>query len=194
MDINIQILREAQYSFPRNVTTMISSRTSIQSLLPDIDLIIDCVKWPKHHKDHLICKEDLNLMKKGTVIVDVSADVGGAIETYKHTTHENPTYVVNGVIHYGVDNIPGMAPYTTSIAYAASIFPHILSIANNGIKEACRRNGYLRRSMCVYKGQNTHEETSVIQERDFVSPEKILGIAENNLHIVPSATLTKLIK
>lgn len=135
MDINIQILREAQYSFPRNVTTMISSRTSIQSLLPDIDLIIDCVKWPKHHKDHLICKEDLNLMKKGTVIVDVSADVGGAIETYKHTTHENPTYVVNGVIHYGVDNIPGMAPYTTSIAYAASIFPHILSIANNGIKE-----------------------------------------------------------
>lgn len=191
MDINVQVLREAQYTFQKNVTTMISTRTNIQSLLPDIDLVINCVKWPKHRKDHLICKEDLNLMRDGTVIVDVSADVGGAIETYKPTTHEEPTYVVNGVIHYGVDNIPGAAPHTTSIAYAASIFPHILSIANNGVEEACMRNGYLRRSLCVYKGQNTHEETSVIQGRDFISPEEVLGISNENLHQAPSATSTK---
>jgi alanine dehydrogenase len=192
LDINIQILREAQYSFSKNVTTMISNRTNIQSLLPEIDLVINCVKWPKHRTDHLIYKEDLHLMKKGTVIVDVSADVGGAIETYQHTTHENPTYVVNGVIHYGVDNIPGAAAHSTSIAYAASIFPHILSIANKGIKEACINNGYLRRSMCVYKGQNTHEETSIIQGRDFVSPEEVLGITEESLHMAPHATSTKI--
>jgi len=192
MDINVGVLRDAQYHFPKNVTTMISNRSNIQTVLPEIDLIINCVKWPKHRKDHLLYKEDLKLMKKGAVIVDVSADIGGAIETYRPTTHEEPTYFVDDILHYGVDNIPGAAPHTVSKAYAASVFPHILSIANNGVKEACLRDGYLRRSMCVYKGQTTHEETSVIQKRPYVSPEEVLGLTDiENLDFAPRATQTR---
>ncbi|QEK11406.1 alanine dehydrogenase [Crassaminicella thermophila] len=191
MDINIGVLRQCEEIFPKNVQTMFSNQQNIKKILPDIDLVINCVKWPKHRKDHLITKEMLKLMKKGSVIVDVSADVGGAIETYKPTTHENPTYVINGVVHYGVDNIPGAAPHTTSIAYAASVFPHLCSIANNGIVEACRKDGYLRRSLTVYKGILTHEETSVIQDRPWITPEEVLGLEGcKDLDIVPKATTT----
>ncbi|UYY98154.1 alanine dehydrogenase [Peribacillus frigoritolerans] len=193
MDINIGALRHCQEIFPKNVNTMISNQQSIKKVLQDIDLVINCVKWPKHRKDHLITRDMLKIMKKGSVIVDISADVGGAIETYKPTTHANPTYVLDGVIHYGVDNIPGAAPHTTSKAYAASVLPHIRSIANNGVAEACRKDGYLRRSLTVYKGILTHEETCVVQGREFTLPEDALGLTDcDDLDIVPNATTTKL--
>lgn len=178
MDINIGVLRECEYLFPKNVHTAISNQYNIKKLLPNTDLVINCVKWPKQNKNHLITKDMLNLMKKGSVIVDISADVGGAIETYKETTHENPTYVINGVVHYGVSNIPGVAPYTTSVAYAASILPHFKSIAKNGIVEACRRDGFLRRSLTTYNGILTHKETSIIQSRPWKTPEETLGLTE----------------
>ncbi|SHJ81192.1 alanine dehydrogenase [Tepidibacter formicigenes] len=176
MGINMGELRYCQEVFSNNVHTVFSNKHTINKLLPNMDIVINCVKWPKHRKDHLITKDMLKLMKKGSVIVDISADVGGAIQTYRPTTHDDPTYIVDGVIHYGVDNIPGAAPYTTSIAYAASVFPHIKSIANNGIVKACIRDGYLRRSLTTYKGILTHEETSVIQNREFKTPEEVLGL------------------
>lgn len=190
MDINVGVLRSSQDIFPKNVHTAISNSYNIEKLLPATDMIINCVKWPKHRTDHLVSRDMLKLMKKGSVIVDISADEGGAIETYKQTSHDNPTYVIDGVIHYGVDNIPGAAPHSTSIAYAASIFPHIKSIVNNGIAEACRRDGYLRRSLTVYKGTLTHEETSVIQDRPWTTPEEILGLNNTVLDVAPSATTT----
>lgn len=191
MDINIGILRQVEEIFPKNVQTMVSNRQNIKKILPGIDIIINCVKWPKHRTDHLVTRDMLKMMKKGSVIVDVSADVGGAIETYKPTTHDNPTFILDGIVHYGVDNIPGAAAHTTSIAYAASAFPHFQSIANNGIVEACRRDGYLRRSLTVYKGVLTHEETSVIQDREWTTPEEILGLTEcTSLDFAPKATTT----
>lgn len=93
MEINVQILRNLISDFP-GINTMISNTANIKSILPNIDLVINCVKWPKHRKDHLIYKDMLKSMKKGSVIVDVSADVGGAIETYQPMTHSNPTYVI----------------------------------------------------------------------------------------------------
>lgn len=191
MDVNIGTMRSCQDLYPANVRTMFSNQANIKALLPTTDLVVNCVKWPKHRRDHLITAEMLKLMKRGSVIVDISADVGGAIETYRATTHENPTYEVNGVIHYGVDNIPGAAAHTTSIAYAASVLPHIRAIANLGIKEACRRDGYLRRSLTAYKGILTHEETSVIQERAWKTPEEVLGLAGEKMDIVPKATTTE---
>lgn len=123
--------------------------------------------------------------------MDISADVGGAIETYQPTTHDNPTYVIDGVIHYGVENIPGAAPYTASIAYASSILPHLKSIANKGVVEACCRDGYLRRSLTAYLGTLTHEETSAIQGRPFTSPEEVLGIKDRkDLDPAPKTTTT----
>lgn len=189
MDINIGTLRSCKEIFPKNVDTVFSNQSNIRKLLPNTDLVINCVKWPKHRKDHLITKEMLSLMRKGSVIVDVSADVGGAIETYQPTTHEHPTYVVDGIVHYGVDNIPGAAPNTASIAYAASIFHHIEAIVNHGIKNACIRDGYLRRSLTVYKGTLTHEETSVIQHRPWITPEEALSLQnESHLDLAPKAT------
>lgn len=189
MDINVKILRELIQKYP-GISTMISSSSNIKTLMPNLDLIVNCVKWPKHRKDHLITRDMLSLMKKGSVIVDVSADVGGAIETYRHTTHEHPTFVVDGIVHYGVDNIPGAASKTTSVAYAASVIDHFKSIVQNGVKEACRLNGYLRRSMTSYKGILTHEETSAIQGREWVTPEEILGLEEGTYEIAPKATTT----
>ncbi|WP_130890909.1 alanine dehydrogenase [Fusobacterium varium] len=189
MDINVKILRDLIEKYP-GINTMISNSANIKALMPNLDIILNCVKWPKHRRDHLVTREMLSLMKKGSVIVDVSADVGGAIETYHHTTHENPTFVVDGIVHYGVDNIPGAASKTTSIAYAASVIEHFKSIVQNGVKEACRLNGYLRRSMTSYMGVLTHEETSAIQGREWVTPEEMLGLEEGTYSIAPKATST----
>lgn len=191
MDINIGILRDCENIFPKNVQTAFSSQSNIKKLLPHTDLVINCVKWPKHRTDHLVTKDMLKLMKKGSVIVDISADVGGAIETYRATTHDNPTYVVNDVVHYGVDNIPGAAPHTTSIAYSASVLSHLKAIVNYGVVEACKRDGYLRRSLTTYKGILTHQETGVIQNRTWETPEKVLELEnEDNLDWAPKATTT----
>lgn len=189
LETNVQILRELISEFP-GINTMISNTANIKKILPNLDLIVNCVKWPKHRKDHLIYKDMLKNMKKRSVIVDVSADIGGAIETYQHTTHSEPTFIIDNVVHYGVDNIPGAASKTTSIAYAASVIGHIKSIANEGINEACRKNGYLRRSLTTYKGILTHEETAVIQNREWTRPEEVLGLKKGTYDIAPSATTT----
>lgn len=178
MDVNVGVLRHCSEILPKNVHTAFSNQKNIADLLPTTDLVINCVKWPKHRTDHLITRDMLKLMQKGSAIVDISADVGGAIETYRPTTHENPTYVVDGIIHYGVDNIPGAVPHTTSTVYAAVMLPHLLSIANNGVKEACRQDPYLRRSLVTYKGQLTHAETALIQERERITPEAALELVD----------------
>lgn len=176
MDINIGVLRQCGQIFPKNVFTAFSNQQNIKELLPTTDLVLNCVKWPKHRKDHLITRDMLKLMRKGSVIVDISADVGGAIETYRATSHDNPTYIIDGVVHYGVDNIPGAVPHTTSTAYAAVVLPHLLSIANNGVREACWKDAYLRRSLVTYNGVLTHEETALIQRRERVAPEELLDL------------------
>lgn len=180
MDIQVGVLREIQYKY-KNVQTAFSNQANIRELLSETDLIINAVKWPKQRTDHLVSRDMLPLMKKGSVIVDVSADVGGAIETYQPTTHENPTYVIDGVVHYGVDNIPAAVPHTTSIAYAAVILPHLQAIANLGCAEACRRDAYLRRSLTLYKGILCHEETALIQKKERQLPEELLGISSKTM-------------
>ncbi|MCD5413942.1 MAG: alanine dehydrogenase [Clostridiales bacterium] len=188
MDVDIDLLRQCHEIYPKNVRTVLSNEHTIKNLIPSIDLVVNCVKWPKHRKDHLITRKMLKSMQNGSVIVDISADIGGAIETYRPTTHDNPTYIEEGVIHYGVDNIPGIVPKTISTAYAASVLPHILSIANHGIVEACKKNGYLRRSLTTYKGVLTHKETALIQNRDWKTPEEVLELSDvKNLDNVPDA-------
>ena len=133
----------------------------------------------------------LKLMEKGSVIVDISNDDQRAIESFHETTHENPRYVEEGIVHFCVSNIPGAIANSTSIAYAASVLPHFRSLAKNGVTEACVRDGFLRRSMTVYKGYLTHEETSALQNRPWIRPEEILGIADRNLDQAPPATVTR---
>ncbi len=190
MDINIGTLRDIGRQFNEEVNTMISNRYNIAKLLPEIDVVYNCVKWPKNASEYMIDREMVRSMEPGSVIVDISNDYG-AIETFHETTHENPRYVEEGVVHYCVSNIPGAISQSTSIAYAASVLPHFRSIMNSGIEAACAKDGFLRRSLTAYKGYLTHEETSGIQKRPWIRPEDILKIADQNLDPAPAATGTR---
>ncbi|EEG73038.1 alanine dehydrogenase [[Clostridium] hylemonae] len=190
-DISIGTLRRLQNEYRQSIDTVISSRENIKALLPSVDMVLNCVKWPKGSTEYLITREMVRSMEPGSVIVDISNDEQGALETFHETTHENPRYVEEGVVHYCVSNIPGAIANSTSVAYAASVLPHFRSILNNGVAEACARDGYLRRSLTTYKGYLTHEETSALQNRPWIRPEEILGIAGRELDFAPPATVSR---
>ena len=173
------------------INTMYCTKEAIASVLPDTDMVLNCVKWPKQRKDFLIDKEMLKTMERGSVLVDISNDCPGAIESSRQTHHESPRYVVNSVVHYCVSNIPSAVANSTSVALAAETLPMLLNILNNGVTEACVRDGFIRRSLTAYKGYLTHEETSAIQSRPWIKPEKILGIEGRKLDFAPPATTTK---
>lgn len=190
-DINIGTLRSLQNQYKESINTMISTKYNIKKILPQTDMVLNCVKWPKGCNDFLIDREMLKLMEKGSVIVDISNDENGAIESFHETTHENPRYIEEGIVHYCVSNIPGAIANSTSVAYAASVLPHFRSILNNGVAAACAKDGFLRRSLTTYKGYLTHEETSALQNRPWIRPEDILGIADQKLDPSPPATVTR---
>ena len=191
MDINVGILRTLSNQYQGTIDTMFCNQETIASVLPQTDMVLNCVKWPKERTDFLITKEMLKLMEPGSVLVDISNDDPGAIESSHETHFDNPRYVVNGVVHYCVSNIPSAVANSTSVAYAAEMLPFILSILNNGVAECCARDGFYRRSLTVYEGYLTHEETSAIQNKPWIRPEDILGIADRKLDMAPPATVTR---
>ena len=132
----------------------------------------------------------LSLMEKGSVIVDISNDEPGAIETSRATTHEDPRYIVDGIVHYCVANIPGAVAHSASVAYAAQMLPLILHLLNDGEEETCIRDGYYRRALTIYRGLLTHEETSAVQGKPWVRPEEALGISGFRLDPAPLASDT----
>ena len=190
MDINIGTLRSIAMQFDQRVDTQISNRYNIAKILLTVDVVYNCVKWPKGSKEFMIDREMVRSMTKGSVIVDISNDYG-VIETFHETTHENPRYIEECVVHYCVSNIPGAIAQSTTVAYAASVLPHFRNIMNLGIEKACVKDGYLRRSLTAYKGYLTHEETSAIQGRKWVRPETILKIENEKLDYAPPATVTR---
>ena len=191
MDVSMATLREIGKIYNEKVNTQFSTKENIKKLLPEIDIVINCVKWPKGNTDYLIDRDMLNLMEKGSVIVDISNDTNGAIESFHETTHEDPIYIENGIVHYCVGNIPGSIANSVSVAYAASVLPHFRAILNLGVEKACIKDGYLRRSLTAYKGYVTHEETSALQNRPWIRPEDILNIANEKLDPAPPATITR---
>lgn len=191
MDINVGVLRMLSDRYNSKINTMFCNKETITSVLTQTDMVINAVKWPKQRKDFLIDKEMLKLMEPGSVLVDISNDDPGAIESSHETHHDAPRYVVNGVVHYCVSNIPGAVAHSTSVAYAAEMLPAIMSILNDGVEEACVKDGFLRRSLTAYKGYLTHEETSGIQNKPWIRPEDILCIADRKLDFAPPATTTK---
>lgn len=190
-DINIGTLRTLQSQYNQSINTMISNKENIRRILPETDMLLNCVKWPKGNTEYLVTREMVASMEPGSVIVDISNDDQGAIETFHETTHADPRYVEEGVVHYCVSNIPGAIANSTSVAYAASVLPHFTNILKNGVAEACARDGFLRRSLTTYKGYLTHEETSALQNRPWIRPEDILGIADRKLDAAPPATVTR---
>ena len=191
MDINYGLLGRLLSEYKSTINTMFFNKETIASVLPHTDMVLNCVKWPKERTDFLIDKEMLKLMEPGSVLVDISNDDPGAIESSHETHHDNPRYVVNGVVHYCVSNIPGAVANSTSVAYAAEMLPMIMSILNDGVAKCCVKDGFYRRALTAYKGYLTHEETSAIQNKPWIQPEKILEIENENLDFAPPATVTR---
>ena len=188
-DVYEPALESLRQKFP-GIETMAAGKELLAAKMLETDLLLNCVRWPKDAADYMITREMVASMHRGSVICDISNDYG-CIETFRETTHDDPIYVEEGVVHYCVSNIPGAIAGSTSVAYAQALLPHFRSIIKDGLAEACVKDGYLRRSLTCYKGYLTHEETSGIQGRPWVRPEVILGIQNRVLDPAPSATLTR---
>lgn len=152
-DINLNTLRHCAEVMPKNVKTLFSSRHNIELELPDTDLVIGSVLVPGAKAPHLVTKDMVKLLKKGSVMVDVAVDQGGCFETTHPTTHSEATYEVDGVIQYAVANIPGAVPYTSTMALTNATLPYALRLADLGWKEACKRDPGLAEGVNVVDGK-----------------------------------------
>ncbi|MGB0429798.1 MAG: alanine dehydrogenase [Bacteroidia bacterium] len=160
LDISLERLRYLDDIMPQNVTTMMSNEYNIRDLLPKVDLIIGAVLIPGAKAPHLITKDMLKEMRPGTVVVDVAVDQGGCIETCKPTTHAEPTYVVDEVLHYCVANMPGAVPYTSTIGLNNATLPYGLQLAEKGWKQACMDNRELALGLNIIKGDVVYQAVS----------------------------------
>jgi len=160
MDISIPRLRDLDDILPKNVKTVYSNEYNIREAVKTADLIIGAVLIPGAKAPHLITRDMLKLMKPGTVLVDVAVDQGGCIETCKPTTHENPTFEIDGIIHYCVANMPGAVPYTSTLALTNATLPYALQLANKGWKKACADNEELRLGLNVVEGKVVYKGVS----------------------------------
>lgn len=157
VDINLARLRYLDQTLPKNVKTLYSSEYNIKAELPTTDLVIGSVLVPGDKTPHLITKEMLKLMKPGTVMVDVAIDQGGCFETSHATTHSDPIYEVDGIVHYAVANIPGAVPYTSTLALDNATLPYAIRIANKGWKKACQDDPALAKGVNMVEGKVTFE-------------------------------------
>ncbi len=156
LDISLERLRYLSDVMPANVQLVYSNRHNILEQIATADLVIGGVLIPGAKAPHLVRREDLRRMQNGAVIVDVAVDQGGCVETIRPTTHENPTYVIDGVIHYGVANMPGGVPRTSTLALTNATLPYALKLANKGWKAALRENAALLKGLNMVEGKITY--------------------------------------
>ena len=152
-DISLPRLRQLSEFMPKNVKTLFSSSHNIEKELPTTDLIIGAVLIPGAKAPHLITRPMLKLMKKGTVLVDVAIDQGGCFESSHPTTHAEPIYEVDGIIHYCVANIPGAVPCTSTLALTNATLPYAIRLADLGWKKACENDPGLKNGLNIVNGK-----------------------------------------
>jgi alanine dehydrogenase len=175
-DTNIDKLRELDVAFGGRASTVFSSTLSIEERLPDMDLVIGGVLVHGARAPHVINRKQLSLMKQHAVLVDVAIDQGGCFETSHPTTHGDPTFEVDGIIHYCVANMPGAVPITSTYALTNATLPYVLSLADNGIVEAARRDAGLKLGINVAHGKVTHPAVAEGVGVEYTSPDELLGI------------------
>ncbi len=156
MDINLERLRYLDDVMPANVKTIFSDVHTIREHLRRADLVVGAVLIPGAKAPRLITREDLKEMKNGSVIVDVAIDQGGSVETSRPTTHHQPTFVVDGVVHYCVTNMPGAVGRTSTIALCNATLPYVLKIANRGYEQAAAEDPGLGEGINLVRGKITH--------------------------------------
>lgn len=154
-DISLPTLRHLAEVMPRNVKTLFSSRHNIEMELPTVDLVIGSVLVPGAKAPHLITRDMLKLMRPGTVMVDVAIDQGGCFETSHPTTHSEPTFVVDDILHYAVANIPGAVPFTSTLALTNATLPYALRLADMGWRQACKADPGLAEGVNIVDGKIT---------------------------------------
>ncbi|MDH4131626.1 MAG: alanine dehydrogenase [Gemmatimonadota bacterium] len=153
LDISLDRLRYLDDVLPANVTTLFSNRHNILEVIRRADLVVGAVLLPGAKAPHLVKREDLKTMKPGSVIVDVAVDQGGCVETIKPTTHENPTYFVDGILHYAVANMPGGVPRTSTLALTNATLSYGLRLARDGWKQASKGDRALLLGLNVVEGK-----------------------------------------
>lgn len=158
LDINMKALRHVSETMPNNVISEFSSEYNIRKHIKDSDLIIGGVLIKGAKAPKLITKDMLKDMRPGTVMVDVAVDQGGCFETTKPTTHQDPTYIIDEVVHYSVANMPGAVPYTSTMALTNVTLPYVIKLANLGWEKACKENKDLAKGLNIVKGEIVYKE------------------------------------
>lgn len=169
MDINMKQLRYLSDIMPNNVNTEFSNEYNIRKHIKDSDLIIGGVLLKGAKTPKLITRDMLKDMRPGTVIVDVAVDQGGCFETTKPTTHENPTYIIDDVVHYSVANMPGAVPYTSTVALTNVTLPYVIKLANDGWKKACKQNAALSKGLNIVNGKIVYREIAEAFDLEFTA-------------------------
>jgi len=156
LDLSLERLRYLSDVMPANVELIHSNRYNVLEQISTADLVIGGVLIPGAKAPKLIWKDDLKRMQQGSVIVDVAVDQGGCVETTRATTHENPTYIVDGVVHYAVANMPGGVPRTSTLALTNATLPYVMQLATHGWRKALAANGALLKGLNMTAGQTTY--------------------------------------
>ena len=174
MDISLNRLRELDDFMPKNVQTVYSNEYNIREAIKTADLVVGAVLIPGAKAPHLITRDMLKSMRPGTVLVDVAVDQGGCIETCRPTTHENPTFIIDDVVHYCVANMPGAVPYTSTLALTNATLPYAVQLANLGWQQACRRNAALRLGLNVVHGEVVYKGVAEAWNLPLVDVDSVL--------------------
>jgi alanine dehydrogenase len=175
-DRSIDRLRELEVAFGGRCSTVYSTTLAVEEMLPRADLVIGAVLVHGARAPYVVRREQLALMKPGAVMVDVAIDQGGCFETSRPTTHHEPTFEVDGIIHYCVANMPGAVPITSTHALTNATLPYAISLADHGVGEAIRRDPGLRPGVNVAAGEVTHPAVADAVGADYVPVEEALGL------------------
>jgi len=174
MDINIPRLRYLDDVMPKNVNTLYSSEAAIRQLLPTTDLIIGAVLIPGAKAPSIIRRDMLKLMRPGTVMVDVAIDQGGCFDTSKPTTHDDPIYIIDDVVHYCVANMPGAVPYTSTLGLTNVTLPYAIMLATKGWKKALKDDPELKLGLNIANGKIVYQYVADAFDMDYTPVEEVL--------------------
>ena len=174
-DNSLTRLAELDALYGERLNTVFSTRRAAEAAIYDADVVVGAVLVPGASAPKLIYREMLAKMKSGSVIVDISIDQGGCFETSRPTTHDEPTFVIDGVVHYCVANMPGAVARTSTYALNNATLPFVLQLANRGVSEALRSDVHLGNGLNVANGHIVHETVAADLGMPYVAPEFIAG-------------------
>jgi alanine dehydrogenase len=177
VDRNVDRLRDIDRVWHGRIQTVMSSTLAIERLVVEADMVVGAVLIPGARAPHLVSAETVAAMQPGAVLVDISIDQGGCFETSHVTTHSDPTYVVDGIVHYCVGNMPGAVPRTSTYALTNVTLPYVVAIADRGLEESVRADGALALGVNVYDGAITTDGVAAAHGREAVSLSSLIGPA-----------------